>query len=536
MTPDQETAVLAVVNDLLTGNAAGVPSALTDDISSVRAQSAVRVVKIPGHGGVELDAFVARPLLGGPHPLIVLPAGLAKIGWRMYGGAIIRLLMRRYAVVAYTERGLPGSGGELTVAGHEDVEDGIKVIDWALADENLQADADRIGMAGISYGSGISQLVALRDPRVRAVAALSTWADLGAALYDNGTRHLAAADALGTISDKPSAELTKIIDDFKQDTNIEGVLDYARPRSPAYQLEHLQGPPAPTFFTSFWHETIFPQNQLLEYFDRYPGPKRLDLAIGDHGAVEIPGILLGVYTRTSEAAYAWLDRFVRDIDNGIDSDGAVRTETMHGFTMTAYDSLESWAEPPQRHYLGAPATGSADGTLSTDQPAAQSQSFGTGAAQVQAVTELVNDGFKERLLMPIRQSFADIDRTKAAVWVSPEALQAPLRIAGQPQLEVTVTSSAATATLITYLFDLDPFNNTLRIITHAAATVKNASAPTPLQVRLQATDYEVPVDHQLVVVMDTSDNLYTVPETPPGGVVTLSAEHGSGLLDIPIKS
>ncbi|MFJ2666875.1 CocE/NonD family hydrolase [Nocardia fluminea] len=93
--------------------------------------------------------------------------------------------MRGYAVVAYTEGGLPGSGGELTVAGPEDVADGSLVTDWALAHPETQADPERIGLAGISCGSGIGQLVAHEDPRVKAVVALSTWADLGEALYDN---------------------------------------------------------------------------------------------------------------------------------------------------------------------------------------------------------------------------------------------------------------------------------------------------------------------------------------------------------------
>ncbi|MFB8007130.1 CocE/NonD family hydrolase [Nocardia sp. NPDC056000] len=532
LAPDQEITLDAVVNGLLTGAATGVPEYLVDDIVAVRAASTLGRVRIPGDGGVMLDGFAARPLLGGPHPLIVLPAGLDPTGWKMYSGAIIRLLMRGYAVVAYTERGLPESEGELTVAGPEDVADGRSVIDWAL--ENVpDVDPERIGMAGISYGSGISLLVAQADERVKAVAALSTWADLGEALYDNSTRHIAAAEVLAAISDRPSSELLKVLEDFRANTNIDQVLEYAAQRSPARLPDTPR--PVPTLFTSYWHETIFPQNQLLEYFDRYPGPKRLDLAVGDHGAVEIPGLLLGVYTRTTEAAYDWFDHYLRGVDNGIDSDGGVHTETMHSFTATAAPDLSSWSQPARRYYLTAPAAGSSDGTLTSEPPSNFSQRIQQGDPQVQAVGQLVMDGFRERLLMPRRQQFAEVDRTAAAVWSTPE-FAGPQRLSGYPEVALTLTPSGDAVTLIAYLLDLDPFTGTMRIITHAATTVDNRQPgqATDVRIRLQATDYQIPRGHKMVLITDTRDDLYAGADQPDtGGTVTLS---GSAYLDIPAGS
>ncbi|WP_162272774.1 CocE/NonD family hydrolase [Nocardia lijiangensis] len=535
LSSDQETDVDAVVRDLLTGDAAGVPADLVDDIAAVRTQCRLGTEKIPGAGGVLLDAFAAWPLTGGPHPLIILPAGLDPSGWKMYGGAIIRLLMRRYAVVAYTERGLPGSEGELTVAGPEDIADGRKVVDWALANSRLDADQDAIGMLGISYGSGISQLVANADRRVKAVVALSTWADLGEALYDNQTRHIMAAEALAAISDRPSDELVKVLDDFRKNTNIEGVLEWTKPRSPAH-LNSAGRQSVPTFFTSYWHETIFPQNQLLDYFDRYTGPKRLDLAIGDHGAVEIPGLTLGVYTRTTEAAYDWLDHHLRGVDNGIDRDGVVHTETMDTFVVKAAADLKSWSKSMLRYYLTAPSGGSTDGTLTAVPTPEYSQSIQAGTEQVQAASTLVFDGFLERLLMPKRQLLDDVDRSAAAVWTT-ESLPRPQRIAGAPEVQVTVTPSGKTVTVIAYLLDLNPFTGKMRVITHAAVTVKNAEAgrPEAVNVRLQAADYWIPAGHKLTMIVDTKDHLYG-DETVAGSTVTLSDERGPAYVDLPMSS
>ncbi|MBU3067212.1 alpha/beta hydrolase fold domain-containing protein [Nocardia sp. NEAU-G5] len=531
LAPDQETAVLAVVNDLLTGDTTDVPDYLADDIAAVRTLCRFSPVKIPGDGGVLLDAMAAWPRTDGPHPVIVLPAGLDPTGWKMYSGAMIRLLMRGYAVVAYTERGLPGSEGELTVAGPEDVADGRRVIDWALDHPDLGADADRIGMAGISYGSGIAQLVAQADKRVKAVVALSTWADLGEALYDNHTRHILAAEALAAISEHPSPELQKVLEEFRANTNIEGVLEYARLRSPAH-IPAGERRRVPTFFTSYWHETIFPQNQLLNYFTEFPGPKRLDLAVGDHGAVEVPGLLLGIYTRTTEAAYDWLDHFLCDVDNGIDSDGAVHTETMYSFTMTASPDLASWAETGRTYYLAAPTGESPDGALVPDPPKAFEQTIRTGAPHVHAVNQLVMDGFRERLLIPVRQKLADVDRSTAAVWKTPVPFLMPRHIAGIPKVHLTATASTRAVTVIAYLFDLNPVTGTLRIITHAAATVHNPGPeqPSPIELPLQATDYRVPIGNKLALILATEDPLYAG-ETEPDSTVTFD---GPARLDIPM--
>ena len=51
-------------------------------------------------------------------------------------------------------------------------------------------------MFGISYGAGISLLAAAHDRRVRAVAALSTWTDMAASLYPNGTTSTASLGGL----------------------------------------------------------------------------------------------------------------------------------------------------------------------------------------------------------------------------------------------------------------------------------------------------------------------------------------------------
>ncbi|PXX68630.1 X-Pro dipeptidyl-peptidase-like protein [Nocardia tenerifensis] len=540
LTEEQENQALEVGHALLTGDVGTTPSVLAGDIAEVRNNCTLGAARIPvttkdDHGrDVELDAFAAAPLLGRTHPVVILPAGLTKIGWKMYYGAIVRLLLRGYAIVAYSERGLGDSTGQLTVAGPEDITDAREVIDWTLGQDNLRADPGNIGMLGLSYGSGISQLTALADPRVKAVVALSTWADLGEALYDNSTRHMKAARELAEVSTEPSAGLTKVLENFEKNENIDEVLTWARDRSPAHKPA-VEGHYAPTFFTTYWHETIFPANQLLDYIDRYPGPKRVDSAVGDHGAVDVLGTATGIPQRTPDAGYAWFDRHLRGIDNGIDRDGILHTETMHTFAISTAPDVATWSKTPQRLFLVAPTDEEADGLLEPTQPTSYLQSFQAGTQQVQMTSALIFGGWRERFGFPDHQSLAAVKRREAAVWKIPSLFTEAQHIAGIPTMRLTVTPPDKTITLITYLFDHNPAADTLTLITHAATTLDTLEpAPTDITFRLQAADYHVPADHQLVLITDTRDPLYDDGHTITTGAVELSDVKGPAYLDIPM--
>ena len=91
-------------------------------------------------------------------------------------------------VLSYSTRGFGTSGGLIDTAGPLDMADLSNVIDYLIA--NFDVDPNAIGTAGISYGSGISLLGAAHDPRIRAVVAMSTWGSLTEALYGQETPRL----------------------------------------------------------------------------------------------------------------------------------------------------------------------------------------------------------------------------------------------------------------------------------------------------------------------------------------------------------
>ncbi|CTP84908.1 secreted esterase/lipase/thioesterase family protein [Xanthomonas translucens pv. phlei] len=162
--------------------------------------------------GTKLGALVLVPQGQGPgpFPLVVMPASWSLPNLE-YVGRASELASDGYVVVSFTSRGFWDSAGQIDIAGVATVEDVSTVIDWALA--NTPANAKAIGVSGISYGAGTSLLAAARDPRIKAVAALSGWADLQASLYANATvsqQGVGLLVASGAITGRPGPDLAQI--------------------------------------------------------------------------------------------------------------------------------------------------------------------------------------------------------------------------------------------------------------------------------------------------------------------------------------
>ena len=94
-----------------------------------------------------------------------------------------------YTVLSYSTRGFGDgeSGGRVTLAGPDELNDLRRVIDWLTNDPDrvIGPRVTRIGVLGGSYGGGHSFQIA-SDPRVSAVIPLVGWTDLEQALYPNG--------------------------------------------------------------------------------------------------------------------------------------------------------------------------------------------------------------------------------------------------------------------------------------------------------------------------------------------------------------
>ncbi|MFF8378764.1 CocE/NonD family hydrolase [Streptomyces sp. NPDC015661] len=495
--------VLAVSAALVAGTALGLaPTAQAAD-------SPIRFVDIAGDGGTVLKANVVTPAGTGTaarHPLIVLPTS-----WAMpqveYLAQAQKLADSGYVVVSYNSRGFWQSGGEIETAGPKDVADASKVIDWALA--NTPSDPAHVGMAGVSYGAGISLLAAANDPRIKAVAALSGWADLIESIYSGRTQHLQAAALLGGagyLTGRPGPELQEILGDFLS-SNLakeEDMIAWGRKRSAVEQLDRINANGAAIMLGNAWGDTIFPPNQYASFYEKLTGPKRLEFRPGDHATAEATG-LLGLPNDTWTSAHRWFDHYLKGVDNGIDREQPVQLKPRSDGGYEGYPDWKSVNADRRKFAL----TGSEHLWANVD----------SGAnGGIVMLSNLLDQFFQA----PPVASIPLLPRAFAGVWQS-ERYDTPQRVRGTARLHTTVTPTAESGTFVAYLYDVGPLG-VGKLISNAPYTF-HGRAPGkafPVDLDLFSTAYDVPAGHRLALVVDTVDPLY-IEHNPTGAQLTFSS-------------
>ncbi|WP_432047436.1 CocE/NonD family hydrolase [Streptomyces asiaticus] len=509
---------------LAPANAAAAPAPTATTATATATATSIRFVNIPGDGGVNLAANVVAPAnADASHrlPLVVLPTS-----WSLpqveYLAQAKKLAETGYVVLTYNTRGFWQSGGRIETAGPPDIADASKAIDWALA--HTPADPDHIGMAGLSYGAGISLLAAGADPRIKAVVAMSGWADLVGSIYSGRTQHSQAAGLLagaGTLTGRPSEEFQQILDDFFS-SNLakeKDLIAWGKKRSAATYLDRINANGAAVMLGNSWGDSIFPPNSYADFFEKLTGPKRLELRPGDHATAELTG-LLGLPNATWTHARQWLDRYLKGERNGIDSEQPVQltSRTADG---DGYEGYPSWSAVPSEQRR-VPLAATEKVTANHD----------SGA---NAGTVLLGGALDQFLKLPPLASIPLLPRSYAAVWQT-GAYGGEQRVRGTVKLHTTVTSDRSDGTAVAYLYDMGPLG-VGKLITHAPFTFHDRTPGTPFGVDLElfSTAYDVPAGHRLALVVDTVDPLY-IEHNPDGAHLTFSSPDADpSHLTIPVR-
>ncbi|GAB2629066.1 CocE/NonD family hydrolase [Streptomyces capparidis] len=566
---DINPSVLAVARALLaavqgTAPAGALPEELRELVGGVRRRAEVALGRVPVAEGVSLSAFAIKQSAAEPRPVVIMPAGWSPYGWLPFMAGYLSLAARGYHVLAYTPRGIgkPGlvstSDGFIDVAGPVDWADGSKMIDHAQE----RFAPSKVGFMGLSYGSGISQLVAAHDrqDRVAVVAALSTWGNLATSLYDNGTRHEEAVRALieftgGPEEEKFDEDTRRILQDFRDGQNMQGVVDWGAERSPETYVDITNARGIPTFYSNTWHESLFPVGEAIAVFEKLTVPKHLNLWIGDHGAPEGAGIT-GVPTGVAfpgllapmREAYAWLDHHLLGGADEVPDWPVVSSQVMFtyatapavggGRRITAparREPLPSWAEATtgtESWYLN----GNGGGVLSDKPSTGWSRGFTAGHETcATAMDDIMKTGQKEWFGTPKTYDPAGFEQARLLVW-STEELTGGRRIRGTARLRLTVrVDQADAATLVAYLFDIAP-DGTARIITHEPFTATGLSAGTDRTVvwSLQPTAYDLPDGHRLALVVNSRDKLYAFTGTQDSTTTITSPAGEEAVLELPL--
>ncbi|MGY0459265.1 CocE/NonD family hydrolase [Kitasatospora sp. cg17-2] len=510
------------------------------DTYEVQAEIAeYREFRIAMADGTRIDAGLSTPRNLAPGqtcPAVVMPAPLNDFGRLAYFGTIPRWTQGGYAVLTYSQRGLARSEGRIQVAGPQDVTDGVEILDFLTAQEGI--DPERIGCFGASYGAGTSLLLAAKDPRVKAVAGASAWGDLFTSLFENGTRHTKAFEALVALfhEDRCSEEFQGIIKKIRDNVIDEDVREFARRRSPIEQLTAYNDRQLPILLTTSWHETIFSVPAVVDLFTKLQGPKSLLVQIGDHGNAELPGLFGGI-SKPTETTYRWMDHHL----GGTAGDGAlpqfgIRSEYMHNLLSDlTHDNWAEYALPEQRFHLGAVPAGKQDAPMAQGRPqpgwtrSVQAAGPDTG---IVVAPKLVQTGLAERMGLPHVYRTAEIKRDVAAVWTT-APLERPMRVQGELEARLTVRPQTKNATFTAYLLDCDPATGRATIITHAPYTLTDQQATT-VTFRLQPAHHVLAKGRQLQLVVDSYDPFFADENTVPAALEITSPQGNESYLDIPL--
>ena len=472
------------------------------------ATTSMTFVDITANDGVVLKANVIESITAGRHPAVVFPSswGLNDLEYLAQAQAMAQA---GYTVLSYTPRGWWSSGGQIDTAGPKDIHDVSTVIDWLLA--HTTADPARVGIGGVSYGAGISLIASGFDARIRAVTALSGWSDLPASLYGDQTRRQQAPALLqgaALLLGHTSTEFDTIINDFWNYRNIADVLEFARVRSAKAYLSSINANRPAILMANAFGDSVFPPNQLVDFYATLTTPKRLEFSPGDHAIPELTG-LAGLDNAVWTSARRWFDHYLAGVANGVDTEPPVVLRPNGGGAAEGYSSWAAIPTGTTRYGLGEvhwwDGTGGLGGTPATGWSRFTWTDLGTVA---DGGVVLLSNGLTALTGQPPTAWIPGVDRGHAGVWIS-SSLGSTLRVRGIPTVHLRVTPSSGNGTLIAYLYDMD-WAGTGSLLTHAPISWRGASAGTALtlDLRLPATTWNVPAGHRLALVVDGYDPLY----------------------------
>jgi predicted acyl esterase len=509
-----------VIAPLVVVLAAGLVVALIETGNETGGQArpgSHRTISITASDGVRLAANLAIPAGAGRDPLVVMPTAWGA-EQSQYQNIARMLVADGFVVVAYKQRGFDHLGGAVDFAGPRTVTDASQVIDWALA--HTRVDPNRIGMLGVSYGAGVSLLAAEHDPRIKAVVAFSTWTDWGASFAPNSTVStgslatlFAGARAKGVLS----PELNQLASVYRTDpaAAVELIHSLSAVRSPITDVAALNKNHTAVMLANGMQDSIFAPQQLADFYRKLTGPRRLQLAVGDHTQPELEGFVTGRHVGPVGDAVDWLTHYLAGHNNGIDRQQPIELEDATTQQMLGFTSWPS-ATSAASYALPLPGGSTNLGPSAAEWAAAITTGTDTAAASLPLTVNLT---------APYR--FANADLTglgahSALLWTALTAT-APLTVVGTCRLDIDVASSSPTASFFVYLYDVLPGGGgTLMSVTPETVAGLTSSTATPLSIDLTPTAWTLPTGDRLMVVIDTVDGRWSS-QSPLGSTIEVSS-------------
>jgi pimeloyl-ACP methyl ester carboxylesterase len=475
--------------------------------------------EIKSHDGIQLQAIVFNPTPtaggNGKNPLLIFVSSWGLNKWE-YVIPAHSYAEHGYTVISYTARGFWGSGGKIDLAGPLDLLDVQTVIDWALTHTN--ADPERIGMSGISYGGGISLLAAAKYLRIKSVVAMSAWVDLADSFLGNGeTIRQGAIKALqgaATVTGRASQVLLDLYTNYFGNKNVPAMIELARGKSANTVISDINANGTAIFFANAYSDSLFTPNQFPDFFNALTTQnKHLEFAEGDHVAPELGG-LFGFPVEVWTRARQWNDHYLREAKTvPLPNTFPVIVRALKSSTDEFYktwdevsnSNLEFHLEKDSHGHLGlVKQSGTVDHSIDymirTGMNSGMSGGIPFISGSIQPLTKISVPIFMQ-MIHPLL----------AAVFES-KPFPHQTKIRGIAKVNLTIVpGSSEDGTLVMYLVDVDQHTKTGRLISFAPWTFKDKTKKEEADLsnlEITLTAYDIPAGNSLALIIQSHDPLF----------------------------
>jgi predicted acyl esterase len=484
-------------------------NALSDGSFTFRAS-----ITVTSADGTKIDGSVMTP--NGGNASSRYPAIIFVNSWALNKAEyIVQAAMfakKGYVVVSYSTRGFGNSEGVINVAGPKDMQDLRAVIDWMKV--NTPVDVANIGMAGISYGAGLSLLGLAQMPEVKTAAAMSGWGNLEQSLWADESPQQVWGSILiasGYITGRMDPIILQMYQNLVNYNNVGDTQAWAAVRSPATYAAQINAAGKPVYLSNNFSDNLFNPNQILDFYESLTVPKRLDLNQGIHATAEIGGIL-GLPNYTWSKVHAWFDHYLKGINNGIDGEAKLTMQSKFNGARTEFASWPAAQAVKKTWYL-KPRGFFNEGSLSTSaNTSSTTNDFLSGLdTTASSGVPLLSQILESHIDVPVLNWVNSISRVNGAFYESGK-FSSGLKIRGRVKYNAKVIPSASKVQLVAYLYDTDGLNWG-KLITFGSTTLHNATPNTTqdMAIKLDASAYDLPAGHSLVLAVDTTDLQFSKP-------------------------
>jgi ABC-2 type transport system ATP-binding protein len=465
---------------------------------------------------VTLDTTFFKPAGSGRAPAVLLAHGFG--GSKDDTRADAEYLARHgYAVLTWSARGFGQSSGEITLDSPDyDVKDVRQLVDWLARRPEVRLDGPgdpKVGVAGQSYGGGISLMSAAYDRRIDAIAPQITWYDLADSLFPDATgkgasngvfkkawagiffTSGASSTACGRFLPSLCAMYQKVAETGQPTKEAITTLRRDSPSSVAGRIH------VPTLLIQGQTDSLFPLDQSDRNAKAITGaPVRTVWFQGGHDggdpeASRVRGLVTG-----------WFDQYLK---GGPPAPGG-------GFTVTRSGGIDSSTQKvtinaaSAAHYPGLSGATRRSIPLSGDQQTIQNPAGGSPAS----ISSMPGLGLLGGLgdLGGAAAPGIGLDLPGQSATFGSEPLTSPVQLTGAAQLRLRVKTSdkADTPTLFAKVYDVGPDGK--------AVPARRIAAPLRLdgtaQVTLPAMDYRFAAGHRIQLVLSATDMGFTSPARP----------------------